>query len=228
MGCPSGIQYGIAGGGATEYSCSSGRELFQCGSDCVKLFIVNVSVETVNVEVSCQDISDAGLGEVCLRSGSISLQQQGVVNWIAKNGVTSGAENGTVINMAGSCGGGGNYIYTHTDGQLSARVTANISDVVSQREAIKGAVDTKCGGCVSHCGTVTYVLSDASTDVGPSEWQGGSVTFQAFGTGANGTNTARSNFNWQNGTLECRKGSVEYDSTNTPTLVDAVITGMIG
>jgi len=227
MGCPE-VNYGISSGGATEYSTSSGRELFQCGNSCVRLFIVNVSVETVNVKVDCDDISDAGTGTVCLRSGSMSLQSQGVVNWIAKDSVTSSLDNGSVINRAGACSGGDPFTYTHTDGQLSARVTANIKSIVDSSEEIMGAVESKCGCAKNGPGNAEFFMSDASTDVGPSEWQGGSITFQGFGKSGGGTETGRANFNWQNGIRECRNGSVEYDESSAAVRVDALIKGMIG
>ena len=227
MSCPD-VHYGIPSGGATEYSTSSGRELFQCGTDCVRLFIVNISVETVNVQITCESIDDAGIGSVCMRSGSMSLQNQGVVNWIAKSGVTSNSPNGSAINMAGSCAGGEAFTYTHTDGQMSGRVTANIENIVTNAGNIESAIMAHCGCAQDTTTSAEFFLSDASTNVGPTEWQGGSVTFQGFGEGGSGTNTGRCNFNWQNGTKECRAGSVAYDQTSGVAPAASIIRGMIG
>ena len=227
MGCPN-VEYGISSGGATEYSASSGRELFQCGTNCVKLYIVNISVETVQVNITCESITDAGAGDVCMRSGSMSLQNQGVVNWIAKNGVTTGVPSGNAINMAGSCAGGDAFTYTHTDGQASGRVTANIGNIVSNEGTILSRIRDHCGCAEDTTASALFFLSDASTDVGPTEWQGGSITFQGFGEGGGGTNTGRANFNWQNGIKECRQGSVEYDSTGAPAPAGTIIKGMMG
>lgn len=233
MGCPE-VDYGIPTDGATEYSVSSGRELFQCGADCVKMYIVNVSVETSTVTMSCADINDAVTADVCLRSGNVSLQDQNIVNWIAKDGVSTDLDNGYVINRAADCGSGGDTaIYTHTDGQLAARVTAKIDQVVSGRDNIKEAVKNKiadvCKGQVEEMiNVVDFIFSDVNTDASPTDWQGGGVTYQAFGQADNGgTRTARGSFNWQNGQAECREGEIEYDETSSPQDLGSIINSMI-
>jgi len=231
--CPV-VDYGIPETGATEYSVSSGRELFQCGNSCVKLFIVNLTVETTTVTISCGSIDQAVQGDICLRSANVGLQDQAIVNWVAKDDVDTNTEVGYVINRAKPCGGGESTIYTHTDGQMSIRVTANIDSIISERDNLESLASGKlaevCTGQVATMiGVVDFIFSDTSTDASPTDWQGGGLTFQAFGTdeGAGGTRTARANFNWQNGQAECRDGSLEYDETATPQDVGALIDAMI-
>ena len=86
---------------------------------------------------------DAKLDDVCLQSANLSWKDQAVVNWEAKENVTSALEAGTVITRAVACGGADSAIYTHTEGQLSARVQANVTDITAVRDQLRDAVLNK-------------------------------------------------------------------------------------
>ena len=228
MACPT-INYGVPSDGATEYNLNSGRELFRCGIECIKMFITNVSGERNTVKFGCADISDAQAGDVCMQSANATSRDQGVVNWIAKDGVTSALPNGYVINRADDCIGGQAVIYTHTEGNLSARVLANIESIAPNKELIKDrALNKLCSVIPEFCSELEWILSDLGVNVSPTDWQGGTVTYQGFGTSGNGYTTRRANFNWQNGRMEYATGTLTYDTTATPAPLEDIANTVLG
>lgn len=238
MACPI-INYGIPESGATEYNINTGRELFRCGvpedgqpieDACVKLFITNVMLEASTVKSTCGTIDGAIADQVCMQSANVNWKDQAVINWIAKDGVDTTLPNGTVITRADDCAGSGSVIYTHTEGQISARVLANFTELNASRDAIilqaeakliDVAVDTTGSTVIAD---LEWILSDLGVNVSVTDWQGGTVTYQGFGTRALGTNESyRLNFNWQNGRGEESMGTTFYDeSVNTALLGDIV------
>lgn len=228
--CPS-INFGIPTGGATEYDLNSGRELFRCGSGCVKMFITNVSLEKRTVTMSCGSIADGAIdGEICLQSAQISARGQGVVNWVAKENVTSGLTVGSVLTKVDSCGDSDDSsgsIYTHTEGNLSARVIANIEKINEKKDQIRDAVKAKFDPLLPELSGLQWILSDLGVSASPTDWQGGSVTYQGFGVDETHNNkTFRGSFNWQNGRFEIGKGVIHYDtSDDTPiqTVIEALL-----
>jgi hypothetical protein len=232
MACPT-IAYGIPRTGATDLNFNSGRELFRCGigeTGCITMFITNVTLESSLVKIHCGTIADSRQGDVCLQSGNLNWKDQAVVNWEAKEGVTSDLPAGTVITRATPCGSGDLSIYTHTEGQLSAKVQANVCDITSQRAQIMQAVLDKnldvAGDTVSN--ELDWVLSDISINASATDWQGGNVSYQGFGSRTGGSNqTYRFNFNWQTGKAESALGSVQYDESATPALMEVIVDQML-
>jgi|GEM_PF-4254333 len=233
MACPI-VNYGIPSDGATEYNINTGRELFRCGLDCVKLFITNVSLDKNTVLYICGDIADAHTGDVCMQSASANWKDQNIVNWIAKDGVTTALESGYVITLAGECSGASAATYTHTEGQINARVVANFEDINNSRDQIINTARTK----LTTVGTahpendvlnqLQWVLSDINVNVSPTDWQSGSVSYQGFGSRANGERTNyRINFSWQNGRGEEAYGQTHYDTTTTPNELGVIVDNLI-
>ena len=232
--CPI-VSFGVPKSGAPEYNLNSGRELFRCGTECVKMYITNVSGESSTITYSCASIDDANInGEVCLRSAQVSARDQGIVNWIAKENVDSSLEVGSVITKADTCLGGDASIYTHTEGNLSVRVTATVSYVNQDKEQIKNTALNKFDDYFRT--GLQWILSDVGTNVGPTDWQGGTVTYQGFGGekipssltgGPAGVGTARESFNWENGRLEKTFGYLTYDDTDN-TDIGFVINQVLG
>ena len=230
MACPT-VRYGVPSSGATEYNLNTGRELFRCGLDCVKMFLTNVSGEQTLVKYSCADISDALVNDqICMQSANISARDQGVVNWIAKENVDSSLPNGSVINKAENCAGQSETgsIYTHTEGSLNARVVTNIENIAPNREAIKDRILSKFSDATEFVQlNMEWILSDLGVNVSPTDWQGGSVTYQGFSTHGPGTQTIRGNFNWQNGRREYGVGTLTYDMSDE-TSIETIVSTVLG
>ena len=227
--CPT-IDFGIPSEGAKEYNMNSGRELFRCGLQCIKMYITNVSMEVNTVKYGCATIEDAGTEKFCLKSAQISKRDQGVVNWIAKSGANSSWEIGSVLTKADLCLASENndpMIYTHTEGNLSVRVTINIVDVADSRDDIKNAALNKFMAdpeIQNEFQSMQWILSDVGTNASPTDWQGGSVTYQGFSSTHEGHRTARASFNWDNGRMEKSFGDIRYDTSDDPDIGNIVNT----
>jgi len=227
------IPFGIPSTGAKEYNLNSGRELFRCGLDCVKMYITNVSMEINNTTYTCQGIEGASPdGKFCLKSAQISKRNQGVVNWIAKEGANSTWETGSVLTCADFCGSDEEspMIYTHTEGNLSVRVTINISDVANEKDAMLNAAKAKFladGDLSGEFSSMEWILSDLGTTASPTDWQGGSVTYQGFSTDKGSYDTARASFSWDNGRMEKSLGHIKYDDLCNNKEMTAVVNRLI-
>jgi len=226
--CPA-IRYGVPEGGAPEYNVNSGRELFRCGTQCTKLFIVNVSVEKSIINFGCMGIDDAGTEQFCLQSVNGTAREQAVVNWQGKDGASAALPNGYVINRAVACAGS-EVVCTHVEGNLSIRAMINVEDLtVDVSEEMKNLALAKIGSCgegSTQLDALEWVFSDMNTNVSPTDWQSASVTFQGFGptdSACDRPKTTRANFNWQNGRYECSTGQIKYDDTPTPEYLATVI-----
>jgi len=141
--CPT-IRYGIPSDGADEFTTNTGRELFRCGTDCIKMFLTNVNVEKTHVQFSCASITDALVSydvsggdtlTLCLQSANANARDRSLVNWVAKENVDSSFDDGTVLTYADKCGPEPNpgeedtramLTFTHVEGQLSFRAQVNI------------------------------------------------------------------------------------------------------
>ena len=237
MACPT-IKYGVPDTGATELSINSGRELFRCGTACVKMFITNVSLEKNTVFFLCGTVADAGFDDFCLQNFNINWRDRTVVNFIAKENVDSSLENGTVITRVGECQGDDGVVYTHTEGQISFRALANLEDITIQlSDDILQAVIGKYLTVVSPS---TYsqvttddleaILSDLSNNVGVTEFQGMSGTYLLFGVRTpepTEEQSYRFSFNYNNGRGEERQGRIIYDGDNTPQPLATIISTLI-
>lgn len=235
MACPS-ISYGIPLDGAKDLSFNSGRELFRCGTDCVTMFITNVSLELSTRFIKCGTITDAhvsaGGGDACMQSAQVNWRDQSVVNWEAKTGVHSGLENGTVITRAADCAGEGYSVYTHSEGQVSGRCNANICDFAENTftEAVKDAVLNKVNTVDSGNKTseLEWIFSDVATQSSATDWQGGTVSYLGFGVmPSGGDRTYNFSFNWQNGRSEMAEGTMTYDEDPNPELLSNIIGDML-
>ena len=240
MACPV-VDFGIPSSGAQEISVNSSREVFRCGTNCVKIFITNVSLEKNCVVSVCGSISDAtetGRGEsrYCLQSFDFSWRDNTVANYVAKNNVNSGIANGTVITTVQSCEGDDGIIYTHTEGQITFRALASIENVnESFAETLKDAVINKYPSIATNTSyrtatnqlSANAILQDVSNQVGVTEFQSLSGTYIIFGTRNKNVNdpeqTYRMNFNYDNGRGEERCGLIAYDRETTPRPVASVI-----
>jgi len=217
--CPT-IDFGVPEEGAKEYNMNSGRELFRCGLQCIKMYITNVTMEVNTVKYSCATIDDAGHEKFCLKSAQISKRDQGIVNWIAKSGASSAWDTGCVLTKADLCLASTDndpMVYTHTEGNLSVRVTINITDVADSRDDIKDAALAKFNSdseINAEFQGMEWILSDVGTNASPTDWQGGSVTYQGFANQHYGHRTARASFNWDNGRIEKSVGDIRYDITD--------------
>jgi len=231
MACPV-INYGIPESGAQEFNVNSGREIFRCGIQCIKLFITNVSVEKSTVRFVCGDISDAGGDTFCLENFNISYRDRDLVNWIAKDGANSQLPNGYVINRVGACKDLNGVIYLYTDGRASVRAMMNIENLnPTTAQSMIGIVLRKAQniGNDQTISTLEWILSDINTNVNPTDWQRASASFLGFGfSGKSGTTrTYRINFNWNNGRGQESSGYVVYDDTPTPQPLASIIQTLI-
>lgn len=219
--CSLSIPYGIPSDGANEYAIQSGRELFRCGLDCIKMFITNVTLETKHVSFKCGDITGALSGnDVCIQSINASWKDKLVVNWIGKTGAHSGMTNGTVINKVNDCVNG--KIYTHTEGTVGAKAQFDVT-IWNTDTAKTLATDAlnKLLGVDANAGLAQLgpdmIFSDLSTNVSQTDWQGGSCNYQLFGirNGAGGIDQGYSiSFNYQNGQAQITESSTSYDETD--------------
>jgi hypothetical protein len=201
------------------------------------MFITNVTLEHSKVYIGCGSISDARQGDVCMQSANVTWKDQAVVNWEAKEGVTSALPAGTVITRAVACGSGDATIYTHSEGQLGCKVQANVCDITDSRDAIRDAVIAKVLSVCSTNAAVTeddvvneldWVLSDISIQASATEWQGGNVSYSGFGSRTGGSNKSfRWNFNWSNGRAEYGVGDTTYDDSATPASMSVVVDAML-
>lgn len=229
MACPI-VSYGIPLDGAKELNFNTGRELFRCGTGCVTMFITNVTIEFGIKFVKCGTITDALIGgnAACMQSAQVSWRDQSVVNWEAKTNVNSGMPSGTVITRAADCAGEGASIYTHTEGQLSGRVQANIASLNSVQADIKAMVlaknNTVGGGDAS---LLEWIFSDISTQSSATDWQGGSISYLGFGTAGPGDTSYNFSFNWQNGRGEVTNSTSYYDQNPTPEPLQDVVAAML-
>ena len=233
MSCPT-IKYGAPSTGASEYSTNSGRELFRCGTECVKMFITNVTLEKNTVKFVCGDIADAkpsGL-EACLQTLNGTWRDRTIANWIAKDDATSAVENGYVINRVGKCSAGGygaggtgtnkdGLTYTHTEGQISFRALLNIQDFTpAMADTLKTFTLAKFASIAKFADedtilqNLTWIFSDINNTVSQTDWQSGGGTFQGFGTRTfDGERTYSVNFNYNNGQGEEKAGHIWYDDS---------------
>jgi hypothetical protein len=226
-GCPN-INFGIPESGATEFSFQSGREILRCGAgECVQLYITNVTLECSLVVHSCNAITGAIQGEVCMQSVQGQWRDQNIVNWIAKDGVNSSLADGSVITRAYCAGTGENSIFTHTEGSLSIRVLCNSSGLAGSAYSAKSAGLTKLTD-TKLTDDMTWILSDVAVNVSPTTWQAGTITFQGFTKTMSTKKTYRGNFSYENGRIEEAHGELFYDDTSAPALMDSVITSMLG
>jgi len=239
MACPT-IKYGIPTGGATQYNVNSGRELFRCGIGCVKMYITNVSLDKSTVYYVCGDITDANVEAngktACLQSMNITWRERNVVNWIAKDNVDTTLDDGFVITMVGDCNDLQGVIYTHTEGTMNVRAFVNVEDFdTNLANALKNAVLNKVSQIATQTADanivsqLTWILSDLSNDVSPTDWQRGSVSYQGFGVipNSDGTRSYRINFNWNNGRGEEASTTTVYDRDPTPQFLENIITNLI-
>jgi len=230
MACPI-VNYGIPLDGAKELNFNTGRELFRCGTGCVTMFITNVTLDYGIKFLKCGSITDAliGTNAACMQSAQVNWKDQSVVNWEAKQGVNSGMTSGTVITRAADCAGEGSSIYTHTEGQLSGRVQANIASLNSVQELLRDTVlaknDAVGGGDSSQ---LEWIFSDISTQASATDWQGGSISYMGFGTAGVGDTSYNFSFNWQNGRAEVTNGTMYYDEDPDPKGLQEIVIYLLG
>ena len=232
--CPA-IPYGIPSAGATDLNFNSGRELFRCGDNCVKMFITNVTLERNTKFIHCGSISDAHVQEAgrhaCMQSAQLNWRGQSVVNWEAKENVTSDLANGTVITVATDCAGSGASVYTHTEGQISGKCQANIDELTCLYDLVAQSVLDKCDSIdpSTDRDNLEWIFSDINNQSSATDWQSGSITYLGFGVDATHVDrTYNFSFNWQNGKSEVSKGVLEYDAETTPSLMSDVVSTMLG
>jgi len=246
MACPT-IPYGIPADGATEYSLQSGRELFRCGRDCIKMFITNVMIENTSIQFTCDEINDASqVPEVCLQSINGNWKDRMVINWIAKEDADSSMDSGVVINRVSDCssgsGEGTGKIYTHTEGTVGVKAQFNINMWKSNAQTAADAIiafaiekldnlTVNGAGVGGNFASFQRILSDISTNVSQTDWQGGGCNYQLFLTrtlDAQNENGFRANFNFQNGQAEIGKSCTVYDDTSAPLPLATIISTLLG
>ena len=234
--CTLTIPYGIPSTGANEYALQSGRELFRCGKECIKMFITNVMVEKTLVSFACGAINDAIVdAKVCLQSINGNWKDKMVITWIGKSNATSQNDNGFVINRVGDCGEDGK-IYTHTEGTIGIKAQFDIDTWTPALAILVGAeavakLDLVCTGLGANFDAFEDpILSDISTNVSQTDWQGGGCNFQLFGirtADATTENGFRANFNYQNGQCEVGRSCTAYDISDTPQLLSSIAIGLM-
>ena len=232
MACPV-IKYGIPEEGAYTYATNSGRELFRCGTSCVKMYITNVSVEKSLVKYVCGNVNDADIGTFgCMESFTVNYRDRVLENWIAKDNVDSSLPNGYVITRVGACKDLQGVIYLYTEGRLSARMRINIENLTPDNaDAVKEKVLEK----LQNISTIQnksleldWIFNDLNVDVNPTDWQRGSVSYLGFGVKeSQEATTYRINFNYNNGRGEEAHGVVIYDDTPTPQYLANIIRDLI-
>lgn len=245
--CPV-IPYGIPATGAIEYSLQSGRELFRCGRGCIKMFITNVMVENTLIKFTCDEINDASdIDNVCLQSLNGNWKDKMVINWIGKEGATTEQPSGTVINRVSDCtptngiAGSNGKIYTHTEGTVGVKAQFNISLWETGAQANADAIILKAVqkldniaeamGITSRLASFDRILSDISTNVSQTDWQGGGCNYQLFMTraaDASNENGFRISFNYQNGQAEVGRSCTVYDEEPNVAMLTTVIANLLG
>lgn len=126
MSCPSNIPFGMENGRGFNYNFNSGREVFRCGFNCVKIFITNVSVDKGEIIIECfNDLSVVdNLTQqlnACPDTISGNARDRAMANWCGKRGANSGLPSGSVLTTL-DCGCSSySLIITHTEGGASVR-----------------------------------------------------------------------------------------------------------
>ena len=212
--CPK-VDYGIGSGGAYEYNINSGRELFRCGSGCVKIFIVNVTCEKTLVKVNACGNLKAGDQDYCIQNVNGNARKNFVVNWEAKNGANSGWDNGSVLNKVASCNNTPAKIFTHIEANMSARCYINTSKIDSKKDTIVNQAKQMLGSPFSNYSD--WIMNDVGITVSPNDWQSATLSFLDFEMSENklSSDGYRASFNNMNGMSETGTTTILYDESDT-------------
>lgn len=226
MACPV-VPFGMENGRGFSYNINSGREIFRCGTKCIKIYIRDVSLEKSEILIDCIDpnLDPTDIFQsACVDTVSGNVRERVITNWCGKPGASTALPNGSVLTTIRCRCLDSSLIKTHAEGSISVRGKGQ-PDV---NEAKNKTLDfiSMLGLTLANEG----VLTDYSLEPSPADWLSFSVGYSVWKTVASTTGNPLSetvNLNFNNMQKRRTTGITYYDDTNDTDFAN-IITYLLG